>query len=129
MKLRQWTAPLVLLGLVGCASLKAPMAAGSKNAASAASAKPQFTQADFLGHSGADLDALLGSAQLIRKEGKGEFRRYAFADCAVIIILYPDESGTAVAGYIDAAAKAAGEDKPNLDACLAKGAPAPERPK
>lgn len=123
MRVLFWAASLALLALCGCATPGAP--AGTKEAAvhNRAPVKPLFTRADLLGRGASDLDNLLGPAALVRKEGRGEFRRYAFADCMLIIILYPDDSGSPIADHLDAAAKETGADKPDLDACLAKGPP------
>jgi hypothetical protein len=59
----------------------------------------------------------------VRTEGAGEFRRYALADCSLIVILYTNEKGEFSAGHLDAAAKVSGEEEPDLDGCLAKGLP------
>lgn len=88
------------------------------------SGKPLFVRKDFFGRDAAALDAALGAPALSRREGEGEFRRYAFAECALIVILYPDEKGTMTAQALDAAAKTSTEEKPDLDECLARG---PER--
>jgi hypothetical protein len=84
-------------------------------------AKPAFRQSDIAGKDAAALDRLLGAPALIRKEGAGEFRRYAFKSCSLIVILYPDDKGALAAQKVDAAAKVAGEPRPDLDLCLAKG--------
>lgn len=85
------------------------------------SGKPAFVKGQFAGAAPAALDRLLGEPSLVRREGAGEFRRYAFKDCALIIILYPDEKGAVAVREIDAAAKVSGERKPDLDQCLARG--------
>jgi hypothetical protein len=83
--------------------------------------KPVFVQKDLIGQKGGALDEMLGKAALSRREGAGEFRRYAFDACTLIIILYPDEKGALSAERLDAAAKVSGEETPDLDACLARG--------
>jgi hypothetical protein len=85
------------------------------------SGKPAFVKAQFEGAAPDALDRLLGAPSLTRREGEGEFRRYAFRDCALIVILYPDESGAVAVRELDAAAKVSGEAKPDLDMCLALG--------
>lgn len=114
--------PAAMAILAGCAST----GAGVKPAASApvlpaAPAKPMFLQADIMGRDAKALDDLLGAPALIRREGEGEFRRYALADCALIVILYPDETGKSAAAHLDSAAMRSGEPKPDLDQCLARG--------
>ncbi len=113
-------AGLAAIGLAaGCASLaEAP---AKPEAAARLPEKSVFLQADVLGLDGEALDRLLGPAGLTRREGSGEFRRYAFERCELIVILYPDESGKAAVRRLDAAAKNSGEDKPDLDRCLAGG--------
>lgn len=85
--------------------------------------KPVFREADIAGKEAADLDALLGAPDLTRSEGAGEFRRYRLADCALLVILYPDEKGVKRAASVDAGALRAGEGKPDVDLCLARGKP------
>ncbi|MFZ5617293.1 MAG: hypothetical protein ACOZAA_08235 [Pseudomonadota bacterium] len=107
-----------------CASV-----AGTKDPAGAithreeAPGKPAFIAADIAGRAGPELDALLGRPDLKRVEGAGEFRRYTFAECALIVILYPDGTGVARAGKLDAGALVSGAEKPDLDRCLAFGKP------
>ena len=43
------------------------------------------------------------------------------ADSALIIMLYPDETGKRAAAHLDSAATRSGEEKPDLDMCLARG--------
>lgn len=74
-----------------------------------------------MGKSAEELDSQFGKPALVRREGPGEFRRYALKDCSLIVILYPDDKGEKTAGFVDSAARAAGADKPDLDACLARG--------
>lgn len=116
---------LAVIGLAaGCATTPDLMALPGKTAQK--SEKPVFLQADVMGLEAGALDSLLGPASLIRREGAGEFRRYAFTRCELIIILYPDENGASSVRQLEAAAKNSGEEKPNLDDCLA-GGPAPTK--
>lgn len=113
-------AGLAAMGLAtGCASLAG--APARPETAARLPERPIFQQADVLGLEADALDRLLGPAALTRREGSGEFRRYAFERCELIVILYPDESGKAAVRRLDAAAKNSGEDKPDLDHCLAGG--------
>jgi hypothetical protein len=112
----------LLAALTGCASVSPGATGGAQGAARAAST-PVFVASDIAGKAGADIDALLGAPDLMRIEGAGEFRRYSLADCALIIILYPDDNGTKRATQIAASALKAGEPKPDLDQCLARGKP------
>ncbi len=82
---------------------------------------PVYLADQVLGAAPADLDALFGAPALTRKEGQGEFRRYALETCSLIVILYPDESDEVRAAHIEATALTSGKDKPDLDACLAAG--------
>ena len=113
-------APFVLLSLLGaCATTaqipSAPVAAKAKPAA------PVFVISDLQGARAGAVDALLGDPALTRREGAGEYRRYMLATCALILILYPDETGAATVAHMDAAATSSGGQKPDLEACLAAG--------
>jgi len=113
-------AALAAIGFAtGCASLAGAPAKPETTASLPET--PVFLQTDVLGLEAGALDTLLGPAVLTRREGSGEFRRYAFARCELIVILYPDDSGKAAVRRLDAAAKNSGEDKPGLDFCLAGG--------
>ena len=82
---------------------------------------PAFVLDDILGAAPDEVDALLGAPTLTRREGDGEYRRYALQDCTLIVILYPDETGAIRATHVDAAAQTSGAEKPDLGACLARG--------
>lgn len=115
----RFIAAAVLLA-AGCAT--APAVAPSGAAASAARpASAAFRMADIENRTGAELDARLGQPALVRIEGGGEFRRYAFAECSLMIILYPDETGVRRMRRADAAALVAGNDNPGVEECLASG--------
>lgn len=88
---------------------------------SVAPLEPVYELSDLDGASAADLDAILGAPALVRREGDGEFRRYALAECSLIIVLYPDGSGLLKTREIAAAALRAGAEKPELKNCLAAG--------
>lgn len=113
-------APAGLVLLAGCATTGVD-APGAAPTAQRAPSKPAFLQSDIVGLDGKSLDTLLGAPALTRREGSGEYRRYAFSRCEVIVILYPDQSGKSAVRSIDSAAKMSGEAKPDLDECLAFG--------
>ncbi len=119
MRMRAAFIALSVLAAAGCAT------SGTKEqpppAAEKAPDKPAFRLVDIAGRDAKALDKLLGAPALTRKEGVGEFRRYAFESCALIVILYPDEKGALTAKTVEAAAKISGEPKPDLGLCLAKG--------
>jgi hypothetical protein len=111
-----------ILAIAGCATAGAGSPGGAAPAKRAGGAtKPVFLAADMSGKSGDELDALLGAPDLMRIEGTGEFRRYALQRCSLIVILYPDEKGMKRAAHLDAASLKTGDEKPDLDACLAGG--------
>ena len=83
--------------------------------------EPIFELDDVLGRRANDVDAILGSPALIRREGNGEFRRYGLRDCALIVILYPDEQGVVRVAHVDAAALRSSAPKPDVQRCLAAG--------
>ena len=106
------------MALAACATDGGAPRAG---AASGAPSQPAYLLADIAGKEAADLDALLGAPDLTRREGDGEFRRYGLAGCALLIVLYPDENGQKRAASVDAGALKSGDEKPDLDLCLARG--------
>ncbi len=108
--------------VAGCATAGGPPGSSTTGGASDAPPRdPVFLAAEIEGKAGDELDALLGAPDLVRLEGAGEFRRYMLADCALMIILYPDDKGTKRTAKIDAGALSVGDDKPDLDRCLARG--------
>ncbi len=107
--------------LAACATTADAPATTEIAAAFATPTEPVFVSADILGRRSESLDALLGEAALVRREGAGEFRRYSLARCSLIVILYPDENGAMVVDHLDAAAKSSEEEKPALETCLAGG--------
>ena len=86
-----------------------------------APAAPVYVLGDFLGAPPAKVDAMLGAPALTRREGTGEYRRYALKNCTLIIILYPDETGAPKVAHVDTSAPNSGTEKPDLNACLAAG--------
>lgn len=116
--MRSIAAMFAFSAAAACATTGAPEARTDDAAPPRA---PAFLAADIAGKTGGEIDALLGAADLVRVEGEGEFRRYALAGCALIVILYPDENGARRVRHLDAGALKAGDDKPDLDACLAGG--------
>jgi hypothetical protein len=110
-----------LLALVSACATQPSASPSAPRPSARAPSKPVFLQKDLLGQKAASLDQLLGKASLVRREGQGEFRRYAFEQCTLIVILYPDNTGALAAERLDAAAKVSGDGKPDLDACLARG--------
>lgn len=123
-KYRLLTAVLPAVALAACSSTGKPEPAA---ASKPFTGKAYLRQADLQGKDVQSIDDLLGVPALKRAEGKGEFRRYPFLACTLIVILYPDEKGEARVRQIDAAAKISGAPKPDLDQCLARG-PAPQVP-
>lgn len=114
-------APVLLVA--GCATTEPAAVAAPKQPqkARAAAVAPAFAPADFMGRTAEDIDRMLGPAGLVRREGEGEFRRYALDDCMLVVILYPDETGRSAARRLDAVAKVTGDPAPELSQCLAKG--------
>lgn len=84
-------------------------------------APPAYVLNRLLGASQSALEAQLGSPALIRREGAGEYRRYSLSTCSLIVILYPDENGVDRVAHVEAAARKAQSEKPNLEKCLAAG--------
>ncbi|WP_411819283.1 hypothetical protein ABFZ85_10195 [Hyphococcus formosus] len=82
---------------------------------------PVYQLDQLLGTNGQNIDALLGTPALTRREGEGEFRRYALKECTVIVILYPDELGIPTVEHVDVTALESGSEKPDLVDCLAAG--------
>lgn len=111
----------VIIAASACASTGVNGGTGTAKSAGGPAKAPVFRSSDIDGKSAADLDALLGAADLARVEGEGEFRRYALAQCSLLIILYPDEKGVRRASSVSAGALGSADAPPDLDACLAAG--------
>ncbi len=112
--------PLLLMFLAAaCATAPEQKVAPAK--APAAPAAPVFELADVQGAGAAKLDDMFGAPALTRKEGTGEYRRYALTTCTLIVILYPDETGDAKVAHVDATATTSNTEKPDLNGCLAAG--------
>jgi hypothetical protein len=112
--------PFALLLAAGCASSPV-VTAGPVGAAQKAPRAAAFKVSDVEKKSAAELDALFGAPALTRKEGAGEFRRYAFSACSLIVILYPDDRGVARASHISTAALVENTANPTVEDCLAAG--------
>jgi hypothetical protein len=108
-----------VLSLAACAT--APERAAAPAAKPSAPPAPVYVLADLQGLGAGAVDAMLGKPALTRREGTGEYRRYALTTCTLIIILYPDETGVQKVAHVDATATSSSGDKPDLDACLAAG--------
>ncbi|MEM8987816.1 MAG: hypothetical protein AAGC95_13955 [Pseudomonadota bacterium] len=109
-----------LFALAACATDPQTPPAAGPDAASAPS-RPAIKASALMGARPQALSQLLGAPSLTRREGPGEFRRYAMAGCTLIVILYPDEKGDTRVVHLDAAAKNAGGAKPDVGECLAAG--------
>ncbi|WP_425410469.1 hypothetical protein [Hyphococcus sp.] len=110
----------VCLASAACAT--APQTPGPEPiAAPIAPAPPAFRLDEFLGAGPDAVDAMLGAPALTRKEGAGEYRRYSLSTCSLIIILYPDETGTQKVAHVDTTALQSASEKPDLEDCLAAG--------
>jgi hypothetical protein len=114
-------APFLLLSLLAACATTPTASAPKAKAVAPAPAAPVYTLGDFQGARAGDVDALLGAPALTRREGNGEYRRYALTTCTLIIILYPDETGAAKVAHVDATATSSTGDKPDLNECLAAG--------
>ena len=54
---------------------------------------PEFEPASLLGASSSKIEAVLGSADLLRREGTAEVWQYRLATCVVDYFVYPDANG------------------------------------
>lgn len=113
------TALFSVVAAAACSTTGNPQSAGPGE--KPFTGKAYLRQADLQGKDARAIDNLLGAPALKRAEGKGEFRRYPFLACTLIVILYPDDKGQARVQQLDAAAKISGDPKPDLDQCLARG--------
>ncbi len=112
-----------LFGLLSLAAACAttPESAEAPPAPAPQPAAPVYVLADILGARAASVDDMFGAPALTRKEGAGEYRRYALTTCTLILILYPDETGVSKVAHVDATATHSEGEKPDLEACLAAG--------
>ena len=104
--------------LAACATAPAPELTAIQEV-NAAPARPAIDPDALLGAAPRELEKLLGQPSLTRREGRGEFRRYAMDRCNLIVILFPDDDGETRVVHLDAAARESGAEKPKLDDCLA----------
>jgi hypothetical protein len=124
---------LVALFLAGCSLVQPePTQPSSRsNAATGAGAVPQRTAAppprrtapratlsDLIGTAPDRIDRLLGTPELVRREGAGELRLYRSKSCVLHVFLYP-RNGTPVATHIEARTETARLDSPQTDRCIA----------
>ena len=80
---------------------------------------PAFVIEDLEGKELGELDRLLGAASLVRSEGRGEFRRYAFDRCMLMIVAVPDDSGVKRVSSLYAGAKTSEDPKDvSVEECL-----------
>ena len=86
-----------------------------------APSEPVYMLADITDASPARLDEVFGPPALTRREGDGEFRRYALRNCMIIVILYPNDEDVTRVSHVDATALQLGQPKPDLERCLALG--------
>ena len=110
-----------LAALLAAACSTTPDLTSAEDGTLSAPTLPVYLLSDISGASPQSIDTLLGPPNLSRREGNGEYRRYDLSTCALIIILYPDEAGAVRAANIDTAALTVGDDKPDLNTCLAAG--------
>ncbi|MFC2951227.1 hypothetical protein ACFOOP_04765 [Marinicaulis aureus] len=120
MKFTRFFLPSSLM-LLAAACATAPNVAQQPAKTPVTPAAPVYVLEDFLGAGATALDGLLGEPALTRREGNGEYRRYALTTCTLIIILYPDELGVQKVTQVDATATTSNADKPDLNDCLAAG--------
>jgi len=116
--IRACAGALGFLTLAACATAPAADAPAAQ-APPAAPSRPAINPDDILGQRPDALDQLLGAPSLTRREGQGEFRRYARGDCTLIVIVYPDDKGEPRVAHLAAAARASGAAKPAVEDCLA----------
>ncbi|WDI32751.1 hypothetical protein PUV54_06015 [Hyphococcus flavus] len=84
-------------------------------------AEPVYVLGDILGADVDTVEAMFGAPALSRREGDGEYRRYAMSTCSLILILYPDEMGKPQVAHVDTTALGTSDEKPDLEECLAAG--------
>lgn len=118
-------AALTASALSACATTEAP---GTKvgavpEAGNTLIQEPVFTRADVMSKTALELDASFGEPALVRREGKGEFRRYDLDRCGLIVILLANGAGEMAVTRIDAAAKTSDVAAPDVDHCLSGGLP------
>ena len=117
---RRLTPLMPMLLAAACASAPEQKASPAQKTPAAPSA-PVYVLGDIQGAGAAKLDDMFGNPALTRREGTGEYRRYALTTCTLIVILYPDELGVPKVTHVDATATTSNTEKPDLNACLAAG--------
>lgn len=128
MTLRRCAALIVGAGLLAACATTTPAPPETAPAPEAAApaapiapsgrAAPGVAPSALRGAAAAAVDAMLGAADFVKREGKGEYRRYDFSGCALMVFLYPDDAGGLAVEHLDAAPRVAGAAKPDLETCL-----------
>lgn len=111
----------VIAGLSACVTTPTSPKSPGEAAAPSPPGGPAFTIDDIEGKAAAEIDRLLGTAALARVEGQGEFRRYNFAQCGVLVVLYPNDKSVLTVTHVEATARDSDASTPDLAACLAGG--------
>ena len=119
------SAAVILCQLAACATAPAPSSGVAERVEPAAPQRPAIDPSDLIGLKRDGLETLLGAPDLSRKEGPGEFYRYAMTNCVLIVLLYPDEKGDVRVEKIDATAATSGAPKPSVETCASGAAGAP----
>ncbi|MEO1707968.1 MAG: hypothetical protein AAFR69_09575 [Pseudomonadota bacterium] len=99
----------------------APTVSASPNNATASPAPvaPRLQPGDLVGADAQTADALLGAAPVgIIREGSGEIKRYAGADCMLLVILYPDNRGNRTVQAVEGSAARTSAPPTNTQSCL-----------
>jgi len=119
---RQYTGKMAACaaGLMLAACAAAPVGEAPLVGAAPTPLRAAINPNDILGKPPAAVDRLLGPPALTRREGPGEFRRYSLGECALLVIIYPNDRGEPRVAHLDAAAKSSSAAKPSVEECLAK---------
>jgi len=102
--------------LAGCGSVSPPGFAARRGGEAEPGAA--YIAGDLLGLSAPVLESAFGAPALTRREGEGEFRRYSFETCALLVFLYPNDAGVDAVRHLDATALSGDAPRPSVDSCL-----------
>lgn len=96
-----------------------PSGATPSTASPAAAPAPRLTFAELLGSEASRLDSLLGTPDLVRRDGSGEVRVYRNPECVIHVFVYPRD-GAPRATHIEARNGVSRLAPAETEACIAR---------
>ena len=94
--------PFIIVAMAaGCATAPSDVVSDGPAAPASAPIKQVDLASQIAGADAKKIEALLGEPAFVRREGAREFRRYAYEDCTVFVMMEPDEAGGLIADHVE----------------------------